>query len=488
MDLGGEHPPGVHAVAGEDAGGELLADLRSPQGAGGGGLGDQEDVHAQLEAHVEDLVEGVDGRGDLRVAGLAGLLPVAGQLLHRRVDLFEEDQQAGPDVLGVGADTEFVGDPRAAPAFDAEGDELVVDVGDVGAVGDAGQAARPEVGDPLGVQNEDPAAVVEHLARDAPQDHRLTATRGGVDQDVRGVGVQVDGDDPPSGPEPDDRCGLLRLGDQLPRLRVLEEGQGRRLAGLLHQHVRLAALRVPGERHALEGELLRDEVGHHVAGEPEPGGQVDTYLGVVVAEVLRDVEVAARVGLLRQPERLMQGLVQRAHPLAHQLPPLTGQDHVRRGAHREDGSRADSGGLQRRERRLPVLPQLRQGLAGGVQVPGRQIAALRDTAPESKTEGQPAPPGLVGAAAGPCPPPSAAPGCPHARTWRRCGGPRPGPGRPAPGRPRAQGNRRTHPPACRTSTVPWPCPFGLRPGTSHPEADTDRKSVGLCISSGDSRP
>ncbi|MFF4021005.1 hypothetical protein [Streptomyces sp. NPDC001843] len=116
MDLGGEHAPGVHVVAGEDAGGELLADLQASQGAGGGGLGDQEDVHAQLAAHVEDLVEGVDGRGDLRVAGLADLLPVAGQLLHGGVDLFEEDQHPGADGFRVGVDAEFAGDPGTQPA------------------------------------------------------------------------------------------------------------------------------------------------------------------------------------------------------------------------------------------------------------------------------------------------------------------------------------------------------------------------------------
>ncbi|MGW7256580.1 hypothetical protein [Streptomyces sp. NPDC054834] len=111
VDLGGEHAPGVDAVAGEDAGGELLADLRASPGADGGGLGDQEHVHAQLAAHVEDLVERVGGRGDLRVAGLADLLPVAGRLLHRGVDLFEEDQHPWADGFRVGVDAEFVGDP-----------------------------------------------------------------------------------------------------------------------------------------------------------------------------------------------------------------------------------------------------------------------------------------------------------------------------------------------------------------------------------------
>ncbi|PAX86716.1 hypothetical protein CLM85_24150 [Streptomyces albidoflavus] len=132
MDFRGEHPPGVDAVAGQDAGGELLADLRPAEGAGGGGLRDQEDVHAQLPAHVEDLVERVEGRGGLRVAGLADLLPVAGQHLHRGVDLFEEDQQPLADGLGVGVDAQFVGEVGTAPAFLPEGDELVVDVGDVG--------------------------------------------------------------------------------------------------------------------------------------------------------------------------------------------------------------------------------------------------------------------------------------------------------------------------------------------------------------------
>jgi hypothetical protein len=54
VDLGGEHAPGVHAVAGQDAGGEPLPDLHASQRAGGGGLGDQENVHAQLAAHVEE--------------------------------------------------------------------------------------------------------------------------------------------------------------------------------------------------------------------------------------------------------------------------------------------------------------------------------------------------------------------------------------------------------------------------------------------------
>ncbi|MFI5825440.1 hypothetical protein ACIA8I_41300 [Streptomyces rishiriensis] len=72
-------------------------------------------MHAQLAAHVEDLVEGVDGRGDLQVAGLADLLPVAGQLLHGGVDLFEEDQHPGAEGLRVGVDAEFVGDPGSQP-------------------------------------------------------------------------------------------------------------------------------------------------------------------------------------------------------------------------------------------------------------------------------------------------------------------------------------------------------------------------------------
>jgi hypothetical protein len=324
MDLGGEHAPGVHAVAGQDAGGELLAYLRATQRAGGRGLGDQEHVHAQLAAHVEDLVERVDGRGDLRVSGLAGLLPVAGQLFHRRVDLFEEDQQPGADGFGVGVDAQFVGDPGAASAFHAERDELVVDVGDVGAVGDVVDAARPRVGDPLGVEDEDVRAVVEHLAGDAAQGRRFSSAGGGVDQDVRGFGVQVDGDDPSAGSEPDDRRGLLGLAHQLARLGVLEEGLRRGLAGFLHQHVRLTPGRVPGERHTLKGELLGDEARDQVAGEAQARGQVDAYLRVVVGEVLRNVEVAPRVGLLRDAERDGERLVQRLHPLAHQLPGARG--------------------------------------------------------------------------------------------------------------------------------------------------------------------
>lgn len=128
-----------------------------------------------------------------------------------------------------------------------------MDVGDVGAVGDAVDAARPRVGDPLEVEDEHARAVVKHLAGDAAQGHRLAAAGGGVDQDVRGVGVQVDGDDPAAGADPDDGRGLLGLGHQLPRLGVFEGGLGRGLAGLLHQQVRVAPGDVPGERHTLKG-------------------------------------------------------------------------------------------------------------------------------------------------------------------------------------------------------------------------------------------
>lgn len=85
----------------------------------------------------------------------------------------------------------------------------------------------------------------------------------------------------------------------------------------------------------------------------------------------------------------------------------------------------------------------------GVQVPGSQVAALRDTGPQRQAEGQAPPAGLVGAA-------------PHAafhlrqdagvpRTWRRSASHRPGPGRPGCGRFRTSAIRRTPPPACRTT-------------------------------------
>jgi hypothetical protein len=90
----------------------------------------------------------------------------------------------------------------------------------------------------------------------------------------------------------------------------------RGLAGLLHPHVRLAPGRVPVERHALEGEFLRDAVRHDVAREVQVVGQVDPYLRVVVGEVLRDVEVAARVCLLRKAERSVEGFAQRDAALA----------------------------------------------------------------------------------------------------------------------------------------------------------------------------
>ncbi|MFE4411795.1 hypothetical protein [Streptomyces sp. NPDC056821] len=78
-------------------------------------------------------------------------------------------------------------------AFHAELDQGVVDIGDVGAVSDARDAARPRVGDPLGIEDERQRAVVEHLAGDAAQGHRLAAARGGMDQDVRRFRVQVHG-------------------------------------------------------------------------------------------------------------------------------------------------------------------------------------------------------------------------------------------------------------------------------------------------------
>lgn len=50
--FGNEHPAGVEGVADQDAGGELLAHLRATDRAGGGGLGNQEHVQADLAAHV----------------------------------------------------------------------------------------------------------------------------------------------------------------------------------------------------------------------------------------------------------------------------------------------------------------------------------------------------------------------------------------------------------------------------------------------------
>ncbi|WP_184577483.1 hypothetical protein [Streptomyces zagrosensis] len=89
-----------------------------------------------------------------------------------------------------------------------------------------------------------------------------------------------------AGSEPDDGRGLLSLGHQLPRLGVLEDGLGRGLAGLLHQHVRLVALGVAGERDALKGEFLGDEVGDDAVGETQAGGWVDASLRIVVGRNL----------------------------------------------------------------------------------------------------------------------------------------------------------------------------------------------------------
>lgn len=134
-------------------------------------------------------------------------------------------------------------------------------------------------------------------------------------------------------------------------LETLMRGPTTAWPGAMPGRLRAAGLHNVYALRALQGEFLGDEVGDDIAGEAQPGGQVDAYLRVVVGEVLRNMEVAARIGLLRQPERPDEGLVQRDHPLPHQLPPLPGQPPVRHAADDKGGGRADPARLQRGDSR-----------------------------------------------------------------------------------------------------------------------------------------
>lgn len=87
--------------------------------------------------------------------------------------------------------------------FGPQAHQGAVDVGDVAAVGDAGQAAGPPVRGPLEVEDQGVGAVVQELGGQGAQDGRGAATGAGADQDMRGVGVQVDADRLPVGGETD---------------------------------------------------------------------------------------------------------------------------------------------------------------------------------------------------------------------------------------------------------------------------------------------
>lgn len=155
----------------------------------------------------------------------------------------------------------------------------------------------------------------------------------------------------------------------------------------------------PGEGDVLQGELLHDEVGDQVLVEPHVGGHVDAYLRVVVGEVARDVQVAARVGQLGDAQRHGERLVQRGHPLAHELPALAGQQPVRDAADRRGRSGGDAAALQRRQSGVGVLPDVAGGGEGGVLVlPQRPVAARASRGQAADSEGQALPPGPVGGA------------------------------------------------------------------------------------------
>jgi hypothetical protein len=118
-------------------------------------------------------------------------------------------------------------------------------------------------------------------------------------------------------------------------------------------------------------------------------GQIDTYLRVVVAEVLRDVQIAAWCCLLRHPQRLRECLVQRDDPLTHQLPALARQQPVRDTADGHGGSRADPARLQGG---IPVLPQVLKGLQAGVGFPADQVGTLTGRTEPGEAEDQALPP------------------------------------------------------------------------------------------------
>ncbi len=240
-------------------------------------------------------------------------------------------------------------------------------------------------------------AVVDELAADGAQDGRLAAAGACGDQDVRGVGVQVDGDLLLARAEADQRRGLGHLREDLAYARVGQaELLGRGLA-LLDDDVRVPARALPGEGDVLQGELLLDEVGDQVLVEPQVPGGVDAYLRVVVGEVPGDVQVAARVGQLRHAQRHGERLVQRGHPLAHELPALAGGQPVRGGAHGCGGDQADAARLRGREGRVRVLPDVGHGGDGGVLLlPQGVIAAGAGRGQATDAEGQPLPPGPVG--------------------------------------------------------------------------------------------
>ncbi len=122
------------------------------------------------------------------------------------------------------------------------------------------------------------------------------------------------------------------------------------------------------------------------------GGQADAYLRVVVGEVLRDVQVTARVGLLRHPERPVRRLVQRDDP--------PGQGPVRQAARdRGPGRRVDAAGLEDLEDAM--RPPARGWTGGWPPGGGRPGSRSRDRTQDGQPYGQALPSDLVGDAADP---------------------------------------------------------------------------------------
>ncbi|WP_097968621.1 hypothetical protein [Streptomyces sp. or20] len=191
----GQDLPGVGRKPRQDHRGEQLAGRSSKDGGLGSSV--EDDVDAGRAPAPERFLEGGDGRRRLRVVLLPEGLPVAGEAVQRGVSFVDRDDQAGHGVQ-VAVEVE------AALQLGGKAEEGVVDAGDVAAVGDRGQALRPQVGDPFGVQDQGVGALVKELGGQGPQHGGAAAAAGGADQDVRRIAVQVDGNGPPGGADADE--------------------------------------------------------------------------------------------------------------------------------------------------------------------------------------------------------------------------------------------------------------------------------------------
>ncbi|MFD9489145.1 hypothetical protein [Streptomyces sp. NPDC059991] len=94
---------------------------------------------------------------------------------------------------------------EAALTLGGEAGQGVVDAGDVAAVRHRRQVLRPQVGDPLGVEDQGVGALLQELGDDGAQVGRAAPAVGGADRDVRRV-VDVDGDRPSVGADADERA------------------------------------------------------------------------------------------------------------------------------------------------------------------------------------------------------------------------------------------------------------------------------------------